>query len=169
MVHPAIVEFLELQTVRHDDFASWLCSIMAHWQPPQSHSLPPISIRLVYSSKDGCRPSFKHRDEVQENYSLHAAVQFLLFQMPVWGLVGCTCLWGNGNCGAWELHSFCVVLSVLHSSQKYPGRAGADSCAAVLLLLGWVYFGNQRYYWGGRLWIKKQEMCQGLDRSGGCE
>lgn len=156
MVHPANVEFLELQTVRQ-----WFCflTLLNHGLlAASSEPLPtPITIRLVYSSKDGCRPSFKHRDEVQENYSLHAAVQFLLFQMPVWGLVGCTCLLGSGNCGAWELHSFCVVLSVLHSSLKYPGRAGADSCAGELLLLGWVYFGNQRYYWGGRLWIKKQE------------
>lgn len=39
-----------------------------------------------------------------------------------------------------------VWSSVLHSSPKYPGRAGADSCAGELLLLGRVYFGNQQYY-----------------------
>lgn len=128
-----------------------------------------MPIRLVYSSKDGCRPSFKHRDGVQENYSPHVAAQFLLFRMPVWGLAGCTCPWGDGNCGAWELHSFGVVLSMSHSSRKYPGRAGADSCARELLLLGQGYFGNQQYYWGGGLWIKKQENVSRPDRSRGCE
>lgn len=63
--------------------------------------------------------------------------------------------------GRWELWVprvtfLCVVLSGSHSSRKCRGRAGADSCARELPLLGWVYFGNQQYSWGGGMRIKKQ-------------
>lgn len=89
----------------------------------------PMPIRLVYSSKDGCRPSFKHRDGVQEDDSPHPTVEFVLFRMPVWGLVGCACLWCSGSSGAWESHSF-LWSSLCHIAR--PNTRGGQKETAVL-------------------------------------
>jgi hypothetical protein len=146
------LESLGLQTARNNDFCS--LTLLNHGLlAASSEPLPaPMPIRLVYSSKDGCRPSFKDGGEVLEDCSFFCPV----CQSGVWWDVpACAAV---GTLGPETYIPSCGPLCHI-ASLKYPRRAGEDSCAGELLLWAeWVYFGNQCYYWGGGLWIKQENV-----------